>query len=245
MMKRTTVTFALASCYCVVAHAGPPFLTDDPEPVDRFHTEINLAVQDTRTGSGHSGTLSADVNYGCAAEIQCHLALPGAFNKSLDTGMHAGVGDAEFGFKYRFLHHADTGLMAAVYPTVFLSTGNGARGLGNGTPQLLLPVWFQASSGSWTWDAGVAYLVNRATGARNNWSASLLALRSFGDGLKVGAELVHRTPVAVDAPSTVGFNVGAIVKLADNRNLLASIGRGLQGVASNRRSIYLAYQIEL
>jgi hypothetical protein len=244
-MKRTTSIF-LAALWCYAsAHAGPPFLTDDPEPVERHHTEFNVALQDTRTSEGHSGTAGIDVNYGCAAEIQCHFALPAAFNKSPGTGMQTGIGDVEFGVKYRFLNRADSGLMAAVYPTVFLPTGNSERGLGNGTAQLLLPVLVQTSSGPWTWDANVSYLFNRAPGARSSWFTSVLALRSFGEGLKAGAELFHRTSVATDAPPTTGFNVGVVLKLSESRNLLASLGRGLQGVAANRRSVYLAYQIEL
>jgi hypothetical protein len=244
-IKPKQAIFGVVFFLCAVAQAGPPFLTDDPEPVDRQHTEINLALQRTRTSEGLSGTFSADVNYGCAAETQCHFALPGAFSSSPGAGMQTGVGDIELGVKYRFLNRTDTGLMAAVYPTVFLPTGNSARGLGNGGAQVLLPVWFQTSSGPWTWDAGVAYLVNRAPGARSTWSVSLLALRSFGEGLKVGAEVFHRTSVAADAPPTTGFDVGAVVKLRDHRNLLASVGRGVQGVAANRASIYLAYQVEL
>lgn len=232
-------------CICTVAQAGPPFLTDDPGPVGLHHTEVNLALQGSRAADGASGSFAADVNHGCAKETQCHLAVPIAVSRAAGQGMQAGIGDVEFGVKYRFINQADSGLMAAIYPTVFLPTGDSSRGLGNGRPQVWLPLWLQKSSGPWTWDAGTGYLTNPAPDARNSWFFGLLAQRSFGDRLKLGAELFHRTPVARGAPHTTGFNVGATLKLAKDRNLLFSIGRGLQGVSLNRGTFYLAYQLEL
>src|SRR5450759_4811995 len=49
------------------AFAGPPFLTYDPEPVDRHHAEINLLGQQMRTSAGRGGSLSGEVTLGCAA----------------------------------------------------------------------------------------------------------------------------------------------------------------------------------
>jgi hypothetical protein len=235
----------LFACCGAIARAGPPFVTDDPVPVDRYHTEVNLALQGTRTDAGRAGTLSADVNYGCAQDLQCHVAVPAAFADSLGEGWHTGLGDVELGFKYRFFNRADDGVMAAIYPTVFLPSGDASRGLGNGHAQVLLPLWVQKAAGPWTWDAGAGYLVNRAIGARNSWYVGALAQRSFGERLSLGAEVFHRTPVAQEAPSTSGFNVGATVNLTDTRNLLVSVGRGFQGVTDNRLSFYVACQLEL
>ncbi len=240
-----SILIVLFACCCAIARAGPPFLTDDPVPVDRHHTEVNLALQGTRADAGRAGTLSADVNYGCAREVQCHVAVPVAFARSPGAGWQAGVGDIELGVKYRFFDRSEDGVMAAIYPTAFLPTGDASRGLGNGHAQVLLPLWVQKASGSWTWDAGAGYLVNQAVGARSSWYLGVLAQRSFGDGLSLGAEIFHRTPVAQDAPSTSGFNVGATVKLSDARNLLVSVGRGLQGLSANRFSFYTACQLEL
>nr|WP_242529065.1 transporter [Ramlibacter ginsenosidimutans] len=240
-----SILLTLLTCCCAIAHAGPPFVTDDPVPVDRHHTEVNLALQGTRADAGRTGTLSADVNYGCARELQCHIALPLAFASSPGAGWQAGVGDIELGAKYRFFNRQEDGWMAAIYPTVFLPSGAASRGLGNGHAQVLLPLWVQKASGPWTWDAGAGYLVNRAADARNSWYLGVLAQRSFGEGLSLGAELFHRTPLAQDAPSTSGFNLGATVKLSDTRNLLVSVGRGFQDVAANRFSFYAAYQLEL
>lgn len=241
---KSVVIAGFAWC-TTVACAGPPFLTDDPQPVDRFHAEVNLSAQGTRADQGQTGAFAADVNYGCAAETQCHVAVPVAFSGASGAGWQAGLGDAELGVKYRFLNRPEEGWTAAIYPTAFLPTGNAARGLGNGRAQLLLPLWVQKASGLWTWDAGVGYLVNRAVTARSSWYFGALVQRSFSDALSLGGEIFYRTPMASDTPSTSGFNIGATIKLTEGRNLLISVGRGLQGIAVNRFSFYTACQLEL
>ena len=227
------------------AVAGPPFLTDDPEPVDLHHVEVNVIGQQTRAIAAHAGSLSGEVNVGCAAETQCHIALPVAFDTRAGGGSRAGLGDVELGVKYRFYRQSDDGWSAAVYPTLDLPTGNAGHGLGNGRAQLLLPLWVQRSVGDWSWDAGIARLFNRAPDARDSWFAGLLARRSFGDRLGLGAELYRRTSAAASERSATGFNVGGIVSLSPHQNLLMSAGRGLMHVETNQRSLFLAYQLEL
>ena len=230
---------------CSAAVAGPPFLTDDPEPVDIHHAEINLIGQQVRTSGGRGGSASGEVNVGCAAETQCHVAVPIAFDRPAGGSSQAGLGDVELGVKYRFLDRPDDGWSATVYPTLDLPTGDAGRGLGNGRAQLLLPLWVQRSVGAWSWDAGIARLFNRAPDARDSWFAGLLAQRSFGDTLSLGAEVFHRTSTAIGEPSAAGLNVGAIVKIGSDQNLLVSAGRGLTHIETNRCSMFLAYQLEL
>ena len=230
---------------CTAAVAGPPFLTDDPEPVALRHAEINLIGQQSRAAVRRAAAVSGEVNIGCAAETQCHVAVPVVLDHPAGGPSQAGLGDVELGVKYRFLDRSDDGWSAAVYPTFVLPTGDASRGLGNGHVQLLLPLWVQRSSGEWSWDAGIARLINRAPDARDSWFVGLLARRSFGDRLSLGAEVFRRTSTAVGEPSAAGFNVGAIVNFAPHQNLLISAGRGLTHVETNRRSIFLAYQLEL
>jgi len=240
--------FPLLLVLCLVAaaaHAGPPFLTDDPQPVDVRHAEINAIYQETRSSDGRSGAMSGEVNYGCARETQCHLALPAAWARPGAGAFRAGLGDVELGVKYRFLDDDEAGWSAAIYPTVMLPTGDASRGLGNGRAQLLLPLWVQRSAGPWSLDAGIGWLANPARDARNSWFAGLLAQRSFGDRFSLGAEVFRKSSAAPGQPSSIGFNVGAIVNVDSHHNLLFSAGRGLSGMQTNRRSIFLGYQLEL
>jgi hypothetical protein len=244
-LGRGAIVMLVLGIACSAAVAGPPFVTDDPEPVGLHHAELNLIAQQTRATAGRAGTILGEINLGCAADTQCHVAVPVALNHSAGGPSQTGFGDVELGIKYRFLNRPDDGGSAAVYPTLALPTGDAGRGLGNGRAQLLLPLWVQQSFGPWNWDVGIARLINRAPGARNNWFTGLLARRAFGDGLSLGAELFRRTAITVGERSTAGFNVGAVVSVSPHEKLLISAGRGVTPVETNRRSMFVAYQLAL
>jgi len=243
-MRGRRLAACLACAGVTSAHAGPPFLTDDPDPVDRGHAEINLIGQGTRSAGGLGESLSGELNVGCADQVQCHVAVPLARDRPAGAAAQTGLGDIEFGAKVRFVDRPDDGWSAATYPTVFLPTGNARRGLGNGRAQLLLPLWVQRAIGSWRLDAGASLLVNPAPGARDVRYVGVLAQRAFGERLSVGAEVFHRSAPAVGETSSSGFNLGAIVALARDQNLLLSVGRGLTHVDTNRGSFFLAWQLE-
>src|SRR6185437_11356348 len=83
----------LAALAAAPAAAGPPYLTDDPEPTDTGHWEIyGPLVQSEGSGSDFSGSLGAEVNYGAAHNIQLTLDLPAAFAHG-SGGWRWGAGD--------------------------------------------------------------------------------------------------------------------------------------------------------
>ncbi|HEV7577534.1 MAG TPA: transporter [Caldimonas sp.] len=231
----------LATAAC----AGPPYQTDDPEPVALHKYEINIATQQTLTAAGRVGTLpGVEINYGGAPDLQLHAALPLALARPASGGTRFGLGDVEFGAKYRFLQETDTTPMLAIYPTYIAPTGNDARGLGNGRSQILLPLWAQKSSGRWTVDGGLGYLINRASGSRDNWFAGVLVQRRVSERMSLGAELFHRTRPSNDLPASTGFNVGTTFDFDEHHHLLLSVGEGLgQRQQTNKVSSYVAFQI--
>jgi hypothetical protein len=59
------------------ACAGPPFLTDDPEPVAAGHWEVYGASQWSIARHAASGTSPRlEVNYGAVPELQLHAIVP-------------------------------------------------------------------------------------------------------------------------------------------------------------------------
>jgi hypothetical protein len=58
------------------AFAGPPYVSDDPEPTDYKHFEIYTFNSGTTTQSGTSGAAGIDFNYGAAPDLQLTLAIP-------------------------------------------------------------------------------------------------------------------------------------------------------------------------
>ena len=88
--------------------AGPPYLTDDPEPVPLHHWELYTFVtrDRTRSSTGVSGP-ALEVNNGVAPNTQLHLVVPESYFSS--GGVSArGLGDVEVGVKYRFLSQTRT-----------------------------------------------------------------------------------------------------------------------------------------
>ena len=61
-------------CVAVPAHAGPPFQTDDPDPVDYHHFEMYAFELSDGTGKNAGGTVlevpAYEVNYGAAPGLQ-------------------------------------------------------------------------------------------------------------------------------------------------------------------------------
>ena len=119
------------------AVAGPPFLTDDPEPTDTGHWEIYNFVQGAHTPGDTSGEAGFDLNYGGAKDLQLTAVLPAQF--SGPGGDSWGMGDIELAAKYRFLHQAGpTGLDVSIFPRVFVPSAYDRHG--DRRTDLLVPI---------------------------------------------------------------------------------------------------------
>jgi hypothetical protein len=88
-----------------LALAGPPYTTDDPEPVELHHWEIYVATMDQwASGGGWSGTAPhLDVNYGLLPGVQAHVTAAVAWQKPPGGAAEFGYGDTEVGVKVRLV----------------------------------------------------------------------------------------------------------------------------------------------
>ena len=160
--RRLVPPLALAAYVAglVPATAGPPFVTDDPEPVDFQHFEINTALQGTRARSDRSGEAPGmDINYGLLPETQFHIGLSAPYGAPDGKALQYGYGDTEFRLKYRFVAEDKDGWRAqvALYPLIDLPTGDAEHGLGAGHTRIFLPIWAQKSIGDWQTYGGGGY----------------------------------------------------------------------------------------
>jgi hypothetical protein len=233
--------------------AGPPFVTDDPEPVPYQHFEFyNLSLGTAIRGDTFSEAPAWEYNYGIIPNGQFHIIAPLTF----DTQAGAyGYGDTELGFKYRFIDEDKNGSrpMVGIYPLLELPTGDESRALGAGYTRAYFPLWLQKSFGDWTTYGGGGYWINQGddTANRNYWFFGWLLQKQVTKQLAIGGEIFHQTStVAFGATNpiytqpTTGFNIGAIYDFDDDHHLLVSVGTGLQNASTtNVFSWYLAYQI--
>jgi hypothetical protein len=226
------------------AWGGPPFATDDPEPVEYRHWEVYFASQYAHGPDGTAGTLPhLEVNYGLVPNLQIHLIAPAAFAAPAEGSRHYGYGDTELGAKYRFVEETDLRPQIGVFPLVELATGDSQRGLGGGHTQVFLPVWLQKSSGPWVTYGGGGYWINPGADNRNWWFMGWLIQRQLRPGLAVGVEVFHETAQSVGGRSDTKMNIGVTWDLSETRHLLASFGPVLQGASGYQA--YFAFQLTL
>jgi hypothetical protein len=209
------------------AKAGPPFLTDDPEPTDTGHWEIYAPFADVDgRGGDYGGGFGAELNYGPAKDVQLTVGLPVSYAHD-QGGLHAGRGDLEASVKYRFYHDEAAGLSVAIFPGVSLPTAR--RGFGNRRVTALLPVWAQKDAGKWSLFGGGGYAVNPGAGNRDYWTGGAALTRELGERLLLGVEVDRTGPDAVDARATTSLGLGAILKLGGPFRLLGSGGPTFSG----------------
>jgi hypothetical protein len=119
------------------AVAGPPYVSDDPEPTDYKHFEIYTFTSGTTTRDGTTGQSGIDFNYGAAPDLQLTATLPQGYSQTIG-GTSIGASNVELAAKYRFLHQDGFGLDVSIFPRVFLPSGSNL--IGDNRVSLLIPV---------------------------------------------------------------------------------------------------------
>lgn len=204
------------------ACAGPPFLTDDPEPTETGHWEIYApALDGAGVGRDHGGGFGVELNYGAAPDLQITVGLPAAYVHDA-SGLRSGRGDLELSAKYRFYHDEAAGVSVAVFPGVTLPTAG--RGLGARKATALLPVWAQKDIGPWSVFGGGGYAINPGPDARDYWTGGLAVTRQVSPGLLLGLEVERAGADAVDGRASTSLGLGVILQLHEPFRLLASGG---------------------
>lgn len=236
-----TIAFTCLSLSVTVL-AGPPFRTDDPEPVEYKHWEVYLGSQGSFDHDETSLTAPHfEVNYGVLPNVQLHLIAPFEYVKPEGQHSHYGYGDTELGAKFRFIQETDQIPQVGVFPIVVLPTGDKDRGLGSGEVETFLPLWLQKSWGAWKTYGGGGYWINPGTDNKNYWFFGWEVQRDITKYLTLGTEIFHQTRSEVGGDSNTGFNVGAIINFNELHHLLLSAGSDFSG--PNNGSYYVAYQL--
>lgn len=243
--------FALVCSVVAVggAAAGPPFRTDDPEPVELGHFEFYTFAAGGHVKDDTSGVLPGfEFNYGLIPDGQFHIVAPVAFDGPARGPAMFSYGDTELGFKYRFIKEAKDSArpQVGVFPLIELPTGDEDRGLGTGHVSVYLPIWVQKSFGDWTTYGGGGYWLNqdKRRGDKNYWYGGWLLQRKISERLTLGGEVFYQTANRVDGANAAGFNLGGVYDIDGHNHLLFSAGRGFQNASeTNLFSWYLGWQM--
>lgn len=238
-----TLLAATLAAISGAASAGPPFMTDDPEPLETGHSEAYFFSTYDRGPDGSRQTLlpAFEYNYSPVEDVHLHAVLPFANVYPSDgSDIEHGLGDMEVGVKYRFVHETDSNPQIGIFPMLELPTGNADRGLGNGRTWWTFPVWIQKSFGDWTTYGGVGRAFNHEPGMRNYSFAGWLLQRKITDSLILGGEIFTQGATADDGEHATFANVGGYyndIKVCGDCSLLFRVGHSTVG--ESHREAYM------
>jgi hypothetical protein len=208
------------------AAAGPPYVSDDPEPTDYKHFEIYTFNGGTTARDGTTGASGIDFNYGAAPDLQLTATLPAGFVRPGGGGTAIGLSNIELAAKYRFLHQDGFGLDVSVFPRVFLPSAT--SGIGDGHASLLLPIWVQKDwSGGWSAFGGGGCTFSEFRALDFCQVGAVLTYQLLPK-LQIGGELFHQTADSSGMPAASSIGVGLRYDLSDNYHVLGYVRRGIE-----------------
>ena len=215
MLRRDPERFLLLMIFLLAAAtlwAGPPFQTDDPEPVDFRHYEFYQfgLVSSTPVETDPTGP-AFEFNWGAVPNVQLHVILPwGAVIPSNNpVYLPAGVGpsaygltDMELGAKIRYIKETKHRPEIGTFTMLEVPTGNVNNGLGVGRVWYKLPIWVQKSWGHWTTYGGAGYQVVHQTQYNSFAYGGWLLQRDIGKRWTLGGEVFSHAAEGLATPQT-------------------------------------------
>ena len=239
-MKKLLIIFLIL--FEFNSFAGPPYDTDDPEPVSFQHWEVYLSSHFASDVNQWYGTAPhIEVNYGVIPNVQLHVIAPMAYVAVKNGNSQYGYGDTELGAKIRIIKESKWCPEIGIFPLLELPSGNPERGLGNGKTQVYLPIWLQKSFGKWTTYGGAGYWINPGEGNRNWQFYGGLVQYQLLEKMSLGTELYHSTSSEVNGKGETRFNMGTVIDLNKSSHILLSAGSSING--STRFQCYIGYQL--
>ena len=219
------------------AYAGPPFQTDDPDPVAYRHFEMYAFELSDETGKNAGGTVleipGYEVNYGVVPNVQLHLVVPPTISFAPNGGpVNYGIGDTELGAKVRFVKETKWRPEVGIFPFFELPSGNADKGLGVGKTWYRMPLWIQKSWGPWTSYGGGGAAVVPQEGYTNYPFAGWLVQRQMNKKLMQGYELFGHGAEGEAATSTRAStmaDLGGSYEFKEGFDLLFAAGRSVYG----------------
>jgi len=223
-------------------YAGPPFFTDDPQPVDFMHWEFYLSSAMQYSGNDADITLPhIEVNYGLVPDIQIHLILPMQYTKR-ESNKQYGYVNTEIGLKYRLINE-ESGLQVGIFPLAEIPTGKNVTLAGDNKFKTFLPVWIQETKGKFTTYGGAGYWINPGTGNKNWFYAGWMGQYDFSETFTLGSELYYQTASSQVAFASTGFSVGGYININEHNHILFAVGHNISG--DTFTTGYIGYQVTI
>ena len=222
----------------VPAFAGPPYQTDDPEPVAYRHFEIYVGTQEENSVDGLDADLPfVEINYGPLPNVQFAVSAPLTYSNAPAVPGAWESGGFEMGLKYRFIPESGTRPQVSFYPSIVMPTGNGE------TPKLFLPLWAQKTTGGTTIFGGGGWERSPGAGNRNYWTGGVAGTYQFSKMINAGVEVYGNTAELVGERGSLSAGIGMNDDFSALHSLVLSIGRSIAG--QRDLHAYAAYEFRL
>lgn len=207
--------------------AGPPFFTDDPQPVEYKHLEYYISSVHQLKSGELDGTLPHfEINYGLVPNVQIHLLLPLNYSYSNQQGLKMGYANTEFGVKCRFVQETEGFPQIGIFPIAIIPTIKNVD-FGSSNIQLFLPVWGQKSWGKLTTYGGAGYWISRGENHQNSLFAGWEVQYDLSRMFTFGGEVFYHSADTVGGEIVVGCNLGGFVNFSNKFHIIYSLGHSL------------------
>jgi len=231
ILKRVQRAGLFAALVFVIgsAWAGPPYVTDDPEPTDLKQFEIYLFAMGSDARDGTEAAAGIDFNYGAAPDLQLTAVVPMAYENPSDASSASGIGNVELAAKYRFLHQRQIGWDVAVFPRYFLPSASSR--VGDQHAAFLLPIWAEKNWDSWSTFGGGGCVFQSGEDLKDFCLAGWAVTHSIGSRLQLGLELVYQSADTSQGRSSTALGAGLRYDISEHYHFLASAGPTLRNAA--------------
>lgn len=208
---------------------GPPMLTDDARVADFKEWELNPSINMSVTDRLVLSAPHIDLNYGVLPNLQLKIEAPLLFEFQKNEPGNVGLGELNFGVKYRFLDEEKRCVSAATFPQYAFT---GEKGL-------FLPVFFERSFGRFLLGTAVACFL----GADKPDRVELGALSGFRatEGFHLMLEYYNVQNVHQPDGANGYVNLGFRGELKDKLLAMCSFGAQLVAPTSAERERFIAW----
>ena len=225
---------------------GPPLITDDPDTPGPGYWEINLATIVERSMSERRTEQPlADINYGVGRRIQLKFEIPWLHVREYGKSAETGLGNANYGVKWRFLGEEGKRLAWSIYPQLEVNSSRSLsdRGFVDDGRQLLLPTEFTVEMGHVEINGEIGR--NFVRYGDDDWIYGVSTEIGVHRGLELVGE-VHGEHSST-SPTELIIEGGGRQKITRQIVLLAAVGTAVHGLRDDRTRfrLYAGLQFNL
>jgi hypothetical protein len=237
ILEKITVGLILLQ-FALLAKGSPPFISDDPYPVDYKHWQAYFFfASDYSSHYRQTNFPSFSANYGLIPDLEVSLSagLQSQTQQLIEDGQRPsvlrgyGFTDMQMTLKYAFIKEKPKFPQVAFAPTVNIPTGNARRGLGNGKIVITYPIWIQKTMGAWTTYGGGGYVQDFAPNSTNFYFEGWVLQKNINDKWMVGGEIFNQTGNLITGKPITIATLGGGYNFKSNFSLLFSLGHQIAG----------------